>query len=366
MYEHRLDAQPPEERQIYLLSTPTVSGYGISARYDESDGRQWVVRCSGVGCGWSGPLDYWEHTEGRFLVLRCSRCGSSLDPRDGQWVAQRPYRSSGFHGYQISRLFLALPDRPEVLKGLHKTRESAHFLRHFENMDLGITSSDGTSTITREQILSACFLENYPMAEVVQPATGPYFMGVDQGDKLTVLVGRADPRHDGGKLRVVYVEELRDPARGMEAWKRVADLINQFQIKMCVIDGLPNGAPAHDLARQFPGRVLNCYYREGQRAEVVEAADVRRRAEDGHKGQPSTTERVDITVDRTETLDRTRSDLIGGKIMLPGPRGTRTCRNLCDSARITFGGPMKTRMEYLPIVGFALVDQTTTSTRSII
>jgi hypothetical protein len=105
----------------------------------------------------------------------------------------------------------------------------------------------------------------------------------------------------------------------MEAWREIARLIKQFKVRMCVVDAQPNSAPAHDLAREFPGRVLTCYYKDGQRAEVVEAADVRRRASMARPGNLSSTDRVDITIDRTETLDRVANDLTAGRILLPGP-----------------------------------------------
>lgn len=319
MYAHRLDALPPGERQIYLASTPTVAGYGVSAHYDASDAKQWLVRCTGPGCDWWGQLDYYEHTEGHLNYLRCSNCGTPLDPLNGEWVAQHPDRSSRVHGYQISRLMLALPGRTDVLEDLHARRESARYKRHFENMDLGIVSSEGASSVSREQILGACFVEGYTIEMGPMLGAAPYYMGVDQGDTLTVLVGRSDAQRDGGRLRVLYMGQLRDPQRGSGAWQEVARLMQAFRVRMCVVDANPNSASAHDLARQFPGRVLTCYYKEGQRAEVVEASDVRRRAEEGQGGQLPKTERVDITVERTETLDRTVEELIGGRVLLPGP-----------------------------------------------
>jgi phage terminase large subunit GpA-like protein len=85
MYRHRLDAVPHDERKILEFSTPTVTGYGISARYEHGDGQEWLVRCG--GCDWWGPLDYEAHTGGELLYLRCTQCGGTLDPRNGEWVA---------------------------------------------------------------------------------------------------------------------------------------------------------------------------------------------------------------------------------------------------------------------------------------
>lgn len=336
MFEHRLDALVPSEREIYRLSTPTVEGYGISALFEASDGHCWLVRCETPGCGWEGVLDYWEHTEGTLLYLRCTRCGGKLDPVKGRWVPLRPPPLPGgggprrARGYKLSRLMKITPDETgeEEAAAIHRRRMTARFKAHFYNMDLGETSSEGTARITREEILGACFLEAYPFQMAAQTGTGPYYMGVDQGDTLTVVVARADPRLDSGKLRIVALFRLRDPSRGSGSWGHahlpdgkagIGLLMDLFKVRLAVVDANPNSAASHDFAKAYPGRVFLCYYGEGQRTQISESPDIRNRYLHKSKGQVRVTERVDITVDRTETLDRTATDLVGGLFMLPSP-----------------------------------------------
>lgn len=317
MYEHRLDALPPEQRRKLRLSTPTADGVGIAALYADSDARVWMVHC---GCGWWGPLDYWTHTDGRHLELRCTECRRVLDPRVGEWVAAHPDKDR--HGYKIPRLIAAFPGAPaaSLLADLHKERTDKLYLAHFYNMSLGETYNEGVGQLTEQQLEGACFLEDFTMALAAMAGTGPYYAGIDQGDTLTVAILRADPRMEPGKLRLVYAVRLRDPSRGSAAWVEAARLLTVFQVRLCVVDGNPNSAPAHDLARQFPGRVLVCYYQDDARTEIAEAADVRKRAEAGTRGPMERTERVDITVDRTDTLDGLVTDLLGGAFLFFGPR----------------------------------------------
>jgi hypothetical protein len=317
MYTHRLDAMPAAERQICELSTPTVFDYGINAKYEDSDRREWLVRCE--SCGWQGPLDYWVHTQGHLTYLRCTNCDGNLDPRCGDWVAAHPGKD--VHGYHVSRLMLAVPERSDILMDLHNKRNRVLHSWHFHRMDLGLPSEDGALRITREQLLEACFAESYSMSLAPEPGTHAYYMGVDQGDTLTVVIARADHARDGSRLRIVSLKRLRDTARGSGAWKTVAEDIRKFQIRICVIDGNPNSANVHDLARDFPGRVLACYYKENQRTEVTEGTEVSSWANKG-TGWPAqkldATSHVDITVDRTETLDRTYDGLLSGRYSLPG------------------------------------------------
>ncbi|MEA2575048.1 MAG: hypothetical protein QOH93_2346 [Chloroflexia bacterium] len=319
MYRYRLASLPPDQHQINLLSTPTIAGYGICEAYEQSDAREWFVRCQSCSC--QQPLDYWEHTKGELPYLACTRCGAVLNPIYGEWVAKYPERSSDVHGYLMSSLLLALPDRPDVLESLHKTRSTARHERHFYNMHLALPSSDGADRITRQQMLGALFTQEYAMQERAELGTGPCYMGVDQGTTLTVTIARADPRRDGGRLRVVYLARLTDRTGGHAAWEKVEQLMKDFEIRMCIVDGGPSKIHATDMAKKFPARVLLCFYGEDQRAEVVEPAEVRQRAEQNSWSQAplDSTSKVHISVDRTDSLDRTAEDLRGGKFALPSP-----------------------------------------------
>ena len=88
------------------------------------------------------------------------------------------------------------------------------------------------------------------------------------------------------------------------------------------MDAQPNSAPAHHFAHAFANKVQLCYYGEYQRSEVTESAQVRRRAEQGAiwvKPRLDATSRIDITVNRTDSLDQTSTALTGGGVALPGP-----------------------------------------------
>lgn len=315
---HRLDAHEPEDYQILDISTPTAPGVGIAARYADSDQTVWMVRCQ--HCNRDQELDYFRHTEEALDWLKCEHCGGALDPRDGQWIAQYPDRP--LRGYHVTKLLLCVPEKPARIRILHERRQKAEFPYLFYNNDLGKESTEGTARLDPETILARCFVEDYEFANAAQHLRGPYYAGIDQGDTLNVVIIRLDPRYDGGKIRVVHLARLRDPRGGSDAWRQLTILLRAFNIRLAVVDALPNKHNAGDLANvpDLRRRVLLCYYQDGdQRAEVVEAADIRRRAETGDRTRIDATERLDITVDRTLSLDHTVADVAGGVVLLPGP-----------------------------------------------
>jgi hypothetical protein len=314
MYRRRLNAVPAEKRVVHQFSTPTVDGVGINAAYEDSTAAQWLVKC---GCGWEGTLDYLEHTDAHLEYLRCTECGRTLDPNNGRWVEQHP--GADVHGYHFHRLMFAMPGDTEFLRALHQERERSIYTWHFDNMELGVTSKEGTASIDVEAVKRVAFTVPYAQQIGAEPGTGPYYMGIDQGDTLTIGVGRADFRHEPERIRLVHFERVRDKLKPGDAWDRAEQLMTMFRIELCIVDMRPEGSRARALARKFPGRVLCAVYVDGQLTEVITAADVEKRAAGDVRGALDSTEHSEIKIERTESLDNTSTALQSGVFMLPSP-----------------------------------------------
>lgn len=346
-YDSRLEnVDPPSARQKHQFSTPTYPGVGIDALYEKSTQHSWLIRCE--RCGWEGPPAYWDMTDGHLPYLKCpdTACGAPLNPLTGRFVARHPDRD--VHGYHISRLLTCTPQRPDRMLAIHERRHNVEYEYLFDNMVLGEPSKKGTTEVDTEGVKAVAWKVGHSSAEGATLFGGAHFMGVDQGDTLTVMVGLVDWQSPG-QVRVVYRNRLRDPERGSGAWTDVARLMESFQVKMCVVDANPNSASAHDLAkdRRFKGRVLCCYYGEGMRTEIVEASDVRKRADATQAGGTrqgsdiDATERVDITVDRTQSLDRTAADIKSGVFQYPDRPDDPENREMLQHFAHNIRGPEK-------------------------
>lgn len=319
-YDSRLDAvDPPSARQKYMFSTPTVPNVGIHALYQKGTMHQWLLRC--LSCGWEGPPDYYDHTEGHLLYLKCTVCGSKLNTLEGRYVAEHPDKD--LHSYHLTRLLECIPGRPDRLQRIHERRQTAEHDYLFDNMVLGIPSKKGTYEIDPERVKAVGWQSGHSSTLGAELFSHQYFLAADQGNTLTVMVGKLDPASPG-QLRVVYRQRLRDPDKGSEAWGELDRLMEAFQIRMAVVDAMPNSTSAHDFAKRHKGKVLCCFYGDDLKVEVHAAVDVRKRAEGemqpymltGH-ATIDESERVDITVDRTMSLDRTAADLQSGVFQFP-------------------------------------------------
>ena len=115
-------------------------------------------------------------------------------------------------------------------------------------------------------------------------------MGVDQGRDLHVVIGKRQPGKGG---KIIHHGVYRD-------WEELDRLMKAFNVSRCVVDALPETRNARAFAERHRGRVFLCFYQEHQ------------------KGRYAWNEK-DLTVscNRTESLDSSHNEVLGGKIILP-------------------------------------------------
>ena len=320
MYEDRLFASKYKWKRF--LSTPTYPKFGIDALYEKSDQRVWMVRCE-----YCSPVHHQEirldcikrkiqrrpRTDGRIrnidgtykqvypekrkkeFYFACNKCGKELDRKNGEWVAR--FRSEPIHGYHISQLIAPWVSATEIMEKKRKTQ----FKKTFWNFTLGLALAEGTGILTKEVLLKC-------VRDVSMLGGGEsYYAGVDNSDVKNICISRTE---SDGFRRIVYLEETSD-------LKRVEQLMNTFNIRVCFIDALPNKDFARGLARKFPGRIRWIYYGNFEQM--------------GKEGS----EEGSVILNRTQVLDRVADEWIKGKNLLPqmSPIVNKFIDQLCNMVR---------------------------------
>jgi len=315
------------------VSTPSYPGVGIHAKWQESDQREWMVRCE--HCGEWQPLTIqqvvteWDALErpvawngmgiprqarddgsppGRGLgaggaypstgsgclgraFAACRRCGGELDRLGaGEWVAAWPGRE--VVGYHLTRLFSPVVRLIDVVQAFNTTDETER--REAFNQILGEPYVPRGGQIS-DEVLDACRRE-YAHGPVPDEVT---VMGMDVGRVLHATVrGPMDP--ETGERPQRWAGEI-------ESWEGVGYQMRRFSVGALVIDALPETSKARDLQAEFPrGRVWLAYY-VTQKVGSKRAEPVQWNEDEGT-----------VNLDRTRTLDQTLGRFYSQENTLPG------------------------------------------------
>lgn len=277
----------------YQFSTPTIPGFGVSKTFIKSDMRVWEVRCP--HCSKSYKMDFernvTELANGKGFIYICHNCKFEIKPdtiRNGHFVAQSP--GAEWHGYHISKMM-----NPRFTANqLIESKEGYKRTSDFYNFDLGEDYSESSTALTYEQ------LDNLSKPYKLWGSAKEehcVVMGVDQGDVLWATLSIPDVN---GKEKVIYMERIdTKDYEDEDPFQRVEELMNRFNVQMCVIDAMPNKNSARWLKNKFKNRVYMAFYTNTKDGDF----DYN---DDGV-----------VNIDRTETFKSLFNDVATEKIITP-------------------------------------------------
>lgn len=253
---NRMDAS--SWQLCYYFSTPTVPNYGINAMYETSDMRRWMVRC--FGCNADQVLDWNKNLriEGpqnnpKKVYYGCVNCNREITAptiQAGRWVAEKPANSEHKIGYHLSQMM----NTPAPVLW-HMWRDPQTQIMEFYRKRLGMPYELGSGSLEREDFLVNCFDEPV-MFESCADGKSRYYLGVDQGNELQVLIAKIPP--DSQRPRIVHIEEIPFD----DGFVRLAKLMRIYKIRRGVGDADPNRHSMTDIRKLFPGRFVLADYKD--------------------------------------------------------------------------------------------------------
>ena len=303
------------------LGNPKNRNEGIHKYFLRSNQQEWYVPC--LKCGefvetdWFATvveditddngniIDYrlrdrtWKVGCRRDINMICPLCGGLLEraSQKGKWVVKNP--DSSIEGYHISQLCSAINSVAGMWERFRRALNDPTLFQQFFNSDLGLPFSAAGNRIT-ERVLDRCVDPDYEIAirpncaHIVSDASeGPCSMGIDVGKTLDVRISRMEAK---GRRRLLYVGKISALNMG-----EVFDLVDRYNVEKAVIDAGPELMLALDFQAESPCDVWLCRY-------GGEGTD-RRRAY-------NPIDRI-VTIDRTEALDRSYSQLRTRKQIFP-------------------------------------------------
>lgn len=244
-------------KEVREASTPSYHEFGVHKAWLKSDQREWHVPCP--HCGKWQTLEFdqvveefddlgrpfiWHGQEEDRAWVACKKCGRELDRlAQGVWVPTHPSRHIA--GYHPTKLMAAHTPVIEVVRNFQTVDETKR--KEAYNQDLGLPYTPPGGRL-RIDDLNACRREYGHGPDDKLTAV----MGVDVGKVLHVVI-RARPSGSGARKQLF--------AGTVATFDDLAHLMNQYKVKLCVIDALPETRSARAFQAAFTDkRVWLCYY----------------------------------------------------------------------------------------------------------
>ncbi len=222
-------------RWMRWASTPTIPGFGIDAKYIESDQHEYYLKCP--HCGEWQKLTFWDNIDQEREKLICKKCREEIIPWEceAEWRAENP--DSKVRGYFISQLYSPRLNISKLIKESKKTAEWE--VQQFYNQNLGIAYEPKGAKLTEADFDAA-------KRDYLIPLRGTEgFMGVDVGKVLHCIIR--------DRKRVLLIKDLKD-------FEELDTYMRDYNVKVSVVDALPETREAQKFANRFKGRVYLCYY----------------------------------------------------------------------------------------------------------
>jgi len=291
-YESRLEGADSLRQKRYI-STPTVPGYGVNAKFEVSDQKFWRFKCG--SCRKEQHMTWPENIDMIKKIYICKHCGSELTRemiRNGAWKAKYPSRK--ISGYQLTQMIAPWITPEMMVDAYHDAEEGRNdmTLEYFYNHKLGLPFMESSSIISKGLILS-----NLSNAEHVETES---IMGVDvQERELYAILGSQEGIYGILRLQddVEYVQS--NGVRGKGKWERWAEVMNAYGVTHCVIDAGYKPNEVAENAAKFEGRVWMQWYKEDpKRAKIIRWNDT-----EFHGNQRSFQEEYQVLTDRNRAID---------------------------------------------------------------
>ena len=312
-YESRLEGMDSLKMEAWI-STPTVSMYGIDAKFEESDQKYMRFNCP--ECGFRQHMDWDKSVDHEGERYRCWECDATIDNRlfplwfalsekgdeyehiDMRWEARFP--GEEISGYWINQMMLPNKSAKQLIKEYRKLKKEGE-MDFFYNFKLGLPFDNVDSKIS-----GGLFYKNLVDKEVVENNS---IMGVDvQGSELYAIIGNKEAIYGITKC----VDEVDGIGKVIKSkWDRLAELMEAYDVRTCVIDATfkPNDVLA--FAQRFPHKVfMNWYQPSGKGGKIFRFSDEGKFTD---KRKEDFAEEIKVLTDRERAIDKLITHLDNGQ-----------------------------------------------------
>lgn len=313
-------------KYMMYVSTAGHPYNDIDARFQRGTQNFWHVKCGGCLDGFIPSECFPDciiETRDKQVFLRCPRCKSIIkDPQNGNYVPHNP--GADYPSFHISQ-FISKFISPKEIWTHYNTSTNK---KEFYNAKLGKPYVDEENMPINDDVLESCV--NTDLRWLAKSANKAdkknCAMGVDQhGGNVYVTIMK---RGKDNKKQIVHLEVVDcdnpnywEAGKPVSPFKRLHELMKEFDVSMCVIDCMPNYNEATQFARDFPGRVFVAWYGGPEQKDMVLWHDKLRTKEAMRKGSKQIKIKWQVTINRYTGIDFVLNEFVDRNIEMPHPDG---------------------------------------------
>ena len=309
-----------------FMSTCGLPESDIHARFLEGSQHVWMAKCGcpdGVDLARTFPNCVIDDPK-RGLYVRCPKCLYIIkDAQNGRYVAHNP--GADYPSYHVSQLTSKYISLKEIWDFYKRTTN----LSEFYNAKLGLPYVDEENRGVGMDQLKASI---DPEERWGRPKGGGCAMGVDQGaGYVMAIIGDIAPN---GKKRLRHIEiiENNNPeymvnGRKVTPFRRLRELMKEYDVRLCVVDAMPNSNDAMSFAQDFASRVYMAWYQRDAK-NAVQWGDKRKVSETIRKAGSFLKFKYTVVLGRYMSLEAMLGSWANGQYVCPEPGGlVQVCRD---------------------------------------
>lgn len=252
-------------RFMLMGSTANWPDSDIDFWYKKGTRHKFHTKCP--TCGTAKPLDdyfpdciKWDKDREIYRYV-CPNGHWLVDTQHGEWIAEFPERDRG------PELDVPLKERRLRIKSIHFPQflsptissdeiitafQTASDMKNFYNRKLGKPYLDPSQVPVNLEHLARCVEVGKKLGVQWKSRGRGCFMGIDQMGNFNVHVIKE--RMPDGRQAVVHVEETY----GADPFARSSELMDLYDVAVCVVEINPNYNDAKKFANRHKGRVFIC------------------------------------------------------------------------------------------------------------
>lgn len=306
-----------------LMSTAGLPDRDIAQRFNAGTQHIWMTKCGcpdGVDLARTFPeCIVPDDPRRKEPYLRCPKCKYEIkDRRNGRYIPRNP--GASFTSYHVSQLNSYHITTSEIWEFYKRTTN----IPEFYNSKLGLPYVDEENLPITDEVLRNSVDDSFEWADKGECSRTA--MGIDQMGQFNYVV-IADYSPNGQYKRIRHLEiiesdnpEYTEAGKKVSPFKRCYQLMEEYNVRVCVVDAMPNVNEAMDFARAFPGRVFIGWYQKNAK-DVAQWGDRPTTKVSLRKAGPLLRFKYHVIMGNYTAIDFALNEFVQGNVKVPNPRG---------------------------------------------